>query len=59
MQQQAEIAWRVQAKCRQSHFDLLRNVLLCLSCADAERAAHYLYEREERCLLTIGRAASR
>ena len=59
MEQEAEVADRVEAERRQSHLQLLRNLLLGFAGADAERATHHFDEREERCLLAVGRAASR
>ena len=59
VEQQAEVAIRVQAECGQPHFQLLRNLLLGFASADPERAAHHFDEGQERRLLAVRRAASR
>ena len=59
VEQQADVPQRVEAECGQPHLQLLRDVLLGFARADAERATHHFDEGQERCLLAVGRAASR
>jgi hypothetical protein len=58
VQQQAKVTPRIEAERGQPILELLCHVLFRFAGADAERAAHDFYEREERRLLAVGRAAS-
>ena len=59
IEQQAEVARRVEPERSQPLLEFSRHVVFRFAGADPKRAAHQLDERQEGCLLAVGRAASR